>query len=155
MLDIHQIRELLPHRYPFLMVDRVLEMGDDKAVAIKNVSANEPHFEGHFPDYPIMPGVLIAEALAQTGALLIMNTFEDPKSKLVLFAKIEDCRFRKPVFPGDQLRLEVEFIVNKARVAKMSGKAYVGDNLVADGVMMCQIIDKPTPEPTSQPGEEA
>lgn len=155
MLDIHQIRELLPHRYPFLMVDRVIELGESTAVAIKNVSANEPHFEGHFPEYPIMPGVLIAEALAQTGALLIMSGFEDPKSKLVLFAKIEDCRFRRPVFPGDQLRLEVEFLVNKKRVAKMAGKAYVGDDLVADGVMMCQIIDKPAPEPKSEPSAGA
>lgn len=146
MLDIHQIRELLPHRYPFLLVDRIVELGEKTAVGIKNVSANEPQFNGHFPEYPIMPGVLIAEALAQTGAILVMSRFEDPTSKLVLFASIEQCKFRKPVFPGDQLRLEVEFLVDKPRVAKMSGKAYVEGKLVAEGVMMCQIIDKPKPE---------
>ena len=146
MLDIHQIRELLPHRYPFLLVDRVVELGEKTAIAIKNVTANEPFFQGHFPEYPIMPGVLIAEALAQTGAILVMSRFEDPKSKLVLFASIEQCKFRRPVFPGDQVRLEVEFIVDKKRVAKMAGKAYVEDKLVAEGVMMCQIIDKPKAE---------
>ncbi len=142
-MDINQIRALLPHRYPFLLVDRVLEVNEDSAVGLKNVSANEPFFEGHFPEYPIMPGVLIAEALAQMGAILIMSKMENPKEKLVLFAAIEKCKFRQPVVPGDQLRLEVQFIVNKPRVAKMNGQAYVGDKLVAEGTMMCQIADKP------------
>ncbi len=143
MLDIHQIRELLPHRYPFLLVDRVLELGESTAIGVKNVSANEPFFEGHFPEYPIMPGVLIAEALAQMGAILVMTGFENPKSKLVLFAAIDKFKFRRPVFPGDQLRLEVEFLIKKPRVSKMAGKAFVDGKLVAEGVMLCQIIDKP------------
>jgi len=143
MLDINQIRELLPHRYPFLFVDRVLEIGENSAVGYKNVSGNEPFFEGHFPEYPIMPGVLIAEALAQMGAILIMSKLPNPKEKLVLFAAIDNCKFRRPVVPGDQLRLEVEFTVYKPRVAKMNGKAFVDDKLVAEGTMMCQIADKP------------
>ena len=143
MLDINQIRELLPHRYPFLLVDRVLELGADRAVGYKNVSANEPFFAGHFPEYPIMPGVLIAEALAQMGAILIMSRLPNPKEKLVLFAAIDNCKFRRPVVPGDQLRLEVQFIVDKPRIAKMNGRAYVDDKLVAEGTMMCQITDKP------------
>jgi beta-hydroxyacyl-ACP dehydratase FabZ len=143
MLDINQIRELLPHRYPFLFVDRVIEIGENSAVGYKNVSGNEPFFEGHFPEYPIMPGVLIAEALAQMGAILIMSKLPNPKEKLVLFAAIDNCKFRHPVVPGDQLRLEVEFTVNKPRVAKMNGKAFVDDKLVAEGTMRCQIADKP------------
>ena len=143
MLDIQRIRELLPHRYPMLMVDRVLELEESKAVGIKNVSANEPFFQGHFPEYPIMPGVLIAEALAQMGAVLVMSKLPNPDEKLVLFASIESCKFRRPVAPGDQLRLEVEFIVNKRSVAKMKGIATVDGKVVAEGVMMCQIIDKP------------
>lgn len=143
MLDIQRIRELLPHRFPMLMVDRVLEIEDEKATGIKNVSANEPFFQGHFPEYPIMPGVLIAEALAQMGAILVMSKLENPEDKLVLFASIESCKFRRPVTPGDQLRLEVEFIVNKRSVAKMKGVASVDGKVVAEGVMMCQIIDKP------------
>lgn len=143
MLDIQQIRRLIPHRYPMLMVDRVTELGETSAVGIKNVSANEPFFAGHFPEYPVMPGVLIAEALAQMGAILIMSKTPEPEKKLILFASIEKCKFRRQVVPGDQLRLEVEFTVRKASVAKMAGRAYVGDKLVAEGLMMCQIADKP------------
>ena len=143
MLDINQIRELLPHRYPMLMVDRVLEIGENSAVGIKNVSANEEFFQGHFPEFPVMPGVLVAEALAQMGALLVMSQTPNPQDKLILFAAIEKCKFRRQVVPGDQLRLEVEFIVKKTSVCKMSGKAYVDGKLAAEGVMMCQIVDKP------------
>ena len=143
MLDITQIRRLLPHRYPMLMVDRVLEIGESSAVGIKNVSANEPFFAGHFPEYPVMPGVLIAEALAQMGAILIMSHTPNPENKLILFASIDKCKFRRQVVPGDQLRIEVEFIVRKSSIAKMSGRAYVDGKVVAEGVMMCQIVDKP------------
>ena len=143
MLDINRIRELLPHRYPMLMVDRVLELTDSTAAGIKNVTANEPFFQGHFPEYPVMPGVLIAEALAQMGAVLIMSQLPNPEEKLILFASIDQCKFRRQVIPGDQLRLEVEFLVKKKMVAKMAGKAYVDGKLVAEGVMMCQIVDKP------------
>ncbi len=143
MLDINRIRELLPHRYPLLMVDRVLELTENKASGIKNVTCNEPFFNGHFPEYPVMPGVLIAEALAQMGAVLVMSQLPNPQDKLILFASIDQCKFRRQVIPGDQLRLEVEFLVKKASVCKMAGKAYVEGKLVAEGVMMCQIVDKP------------
>jgi 3-hydroxyacyl-[acyl-carrier-protein] dehydratase len=143
MLDINRIRELLPHRYPMLMVDRVTELTANTAAGIKNVTANEPFFNGHFPEYPVMPGVLIAEALAQMGAVLVMSQIPDPQDKLILFASIDKCKFRRQVIPGDQLRLEVEFLVKKASVCKMAGKAFVEDKLVAEGVMMCQIVDKP------------
>ncbi|MCB1020252.1 MAG: 3-hydroxyacyl-ACP dehydratase FabZ [Bryobacterales bacterium] len=143
MLDINRIRELLPHRYPMLMVDRVLELTETTAAGIKNVTANEPFFNGHFPEYPVMPGVLIAEALAQMGAVLVMSQLPNPEEKLILFASIDQCKFRRQVIPGDQLRLEVEFLVKKASVCKMAGKAFVDGKLVAEGVMMCQIVDKP------------
>jgi 3-hydroxyacyl-[acyl-carrier-protein] dehydratase len=143
MLDINRIRELLPHRYPMLMVDRVLELTENTAAGIKNVTSNEPFFNGHFPEYPVMPGVLIAEALAQMGAVLVMSQLPNPQDKLILFASIDQCKFRRQVIPGDQLRLEVEFLVKKAAVCKMAGKAYVEGKLVAEGVMMCQIVDKP------------
>lgn len=143
MLDINRIRELLPHRYPMLMVDRVLELTETTAAGIKNVTANEPFFNGHFPEYPVMPGVLIAEALAQMGAVLVMSQLPNPQEKLILFASIDQCKFRRQVIPGDQLRLEVEFLVKKASVCKMAGKAFVDGKLVAEGVMMCQIVDKP------------
>ena len=143
MLDINRIRELLPHRYPMLMVDRVTELTDTTASGIKNVTANEPFFQGHFPEYPVMPGVLIAEALAQMGAVLVMSQLPNPQDKLILFASIDQCKFRRQVIPGDQLRLEVEFLVKKASVCKMAGKAFVEGKLVAEGVMMCQIVDKP------------
>ncbi len=143
MLDINRIRELLPHRYPMLMVDRVLKLTDNTASGIKNVTANEPFFNGHFPEYPVMPGVLIAEALAQMGAVLVMSQMPNPEEKLILFASIDKCKFRRQVVPGDQLRLEVEFLVKKTSVCKMAGQAFVEDKLVAEGVMMCQIVDKP------------
>lgn len=145
MLDITRIREILPHRYPMLLVDRVLEIDENGAVGIKNVSANESFFQGHFPDYPVMPGVLVVEALAQMGALLAMNSIDDASNKLVLFAAIDECRFRRQVVPGDQLRLEVSYIVKKARVGKMRGVARVDGKVAAEGVLMCQIVDKPAP----------
>ena len=127
-----------------LLVDRVLEIGEESAVGVKNVSINEAFFQGHFPGQPIMPGVLIAEALAQMGAVLIMSKLPDAREKLILFAAIENCKFRRPVTPGDQLRLEVEFLVKKSRVAKMRGRAMVDGKVAADGVMMCQIVDRPS-----------
>lgn len=146
MLDINQIQEILPHRFPMLLVDRVLEIGDESAVGIKNVSINEAYFQGHFPGQPLMPGVLIAEALAQMGAVLMMSKLPNPQDKLILFAGIEKVRFRRPVTPGDQMRLEVEFVVKKARVAKMRGKAIVDGQVAAEGTMMCQIVDRPGAE---------
>ena len=122
MLDIEQIKEIIPHRYPFLLVDRILEVEEGKkAVGLKNVSANEEFFNGHFPDYPVMPGVLIVEALAQVGAVAMLKK-EENQGRLAFFAGIDNCRFKKQVRPGDQLRLEVEIVRARGSIGK--GKAY-------------------------------
>ena len=146
MLDINQIREILPHRYPMLLVDRILEISDDRVVGLKNVTANEPFFEGHFPDFPIMPGVLIVEAMAQCGGVLAMRGMEGAQDKIVLFASIDNCRFRAPVLPGDQLRLELGILRRRGSAIKMRGSAYVGDRLAAQAVLMCSIADRPASE---------
>ena len=142
MLDINQIREILPHRYPMLLVDRILEISDKRIVGIKNVTANEPFFQGHFPDFPIMPGVLVVEAMAQCGGVLALRGMPDRKNKVVLFASINDCRFRAPVTPGDQLRLVLDIIRKRGVAIKMQGHAYVRDKLVAQAVLMCSIADR-------------
>lgn len=143
MLTIDQIREILPHRYPMLLVDRILEISDERVVGIKNVTANEPFFQGHFPDYPIMPGVLVVEAMAQCGGVLALRSISDRANKVVLFASIDDCRFRMPVTPGDQLRLELDIIRRRGAVIKMRGRALVGDRLAAEAVLMCSVSDRP------------
>ncbi len=145
MLDIDQIREILPHRYPMLLVDRILEISDARVVGIKNVTVNEPFFQGHFPDYPIMPGVLIVEAMAQCGGVLALRGLRDRSDKVVLFASIDECRFRVPVTPGDQLRLELDILRKRAGVIKMRGQAFVGQQLAAQAVLMCSIADRPAP----------
>ena len=114
VLDIEAIRDILPHRYPFLMVDRIIEMEAERIVGIKNVSVNEPFFMGHFPDFPVMPGVLITEAMAQVAGVLVLSSIPDRKSKLVLLASVEEAKFRKQVRPGDQLRIEMKMIRRKA-----------------------------------------
>jgi 3-hydroxyacyl-[acyl-carrier-protein] dehydratase len=132
MLDIEQIKEIIPHRYPFLLVDRILEVEDGKsAVGIKNVSANEEFFKGHFPDYPVMPGVLIVEALAQVGAVAMLKK-EENRGRLAFFAGIDNCRFKKQVKPGDQLRLEVEIVRLRGPIGK--GKAVA----TVDGEIACE-----------------
>jgi 3-hydroxyacyl-[acyl-carrier-protein] dehydratase len=132
MLDIEQIKEIIPHRYPFLLVDRILEVEEGKsAVGIKNVSANEEFFNGHFPDYPVMPGVLIVEALAQVGAVAMLKK-EENRGRLAFFAGIDGCRFKKQVKPGDQLRLEVEIIRLRGPIGK--GKAVA----TVDGEVACE-----------------
>ncbi len=143
MLDTDQIRAILPHRYPMLLVDRILEISSTRIVGIKNVTANEPFFQGHFPDYPIMPGVLIVEAMAQCGGVLALREFDDRNDKVVLFASIDECRFRAPVTPGDQLRMELDILRRRAGVMKMRGQAFVERQLVAQAVLMCSIADKP------------
>lgn len=144
VLDITQIQRILPHRYPFLLIDRVISLTPRKRlVALKNVSANEPHFAGHFPGYPIMPGVLIIEAIAQAGGTLVLSEIPDREDKLVVFTSIERARFRKPVVPGDQLRIEVEVLAWRKTAVRMRGTAYVGDKLACEAVVSCALVDRP------------
>jgi 3-hydroxyacyl-[acyl-carrier-protein] dehydratase len=142
IMDIPAIRDILPHRYPMLLVDRIVELEEDRIVGIKNVTANEPFFLGHFPDYPVMPGVMIVEAMAQVAGVLVLNRIPDRKSKLVLLASIEEAKFRKPVLPGDQLRIEMKVIKVKSTVAKMQGTATVDGAVVAEAVVLCKIQDR-------------
>ncbi|HEY2390735.1 MAG TPA: 3-hydroxyacyl-ACP dehydratase FabZ [Candidatus Angelobacter sp.] len=144
-LDINQIQAILPHRYPFLLIDRVLEIErKKKIVAIKNVTINEPFFAGHFPGFPIMPGVLIVEAMAQAGGAMLLTEVEDRNDKLIVFTGIEKARFRRPVVPGDQLRIEVVMLSWKASsariVVRMEGKAFVNGKVVCDGVVSAQLV---------------
>lgn len=142
-LDITQIQGLLPHRYPFLLIDRILELEPAKRiVAVKNVTINEQFFAGHFPGFAIMPGVLIVEAMAQAGGTLLMAAIEDRASKLIFFTGIERARFRRPVVPGDQLRLEVEVLAWRRSGGRMSGKAYVDGKRVCESVISCQVVDR-------------
>jgi UDP-3-O-[3-hydroxymyristoyl] N-acetylglucosamine deacetylase/3-hydroxyacyl-[acyl-carrier-protein] dehydratase len=143
LLDISAILEIMPHRYPFLLVDRVLDLQPrKKVVAIKNVTMNEPFFSGHFPGHPIMPGVLIVEAMAQAGGILLLNTVDDPKTKLMYFMGIDGVRFRKPVFPGDQIRFELDMIHFRKGTCKMQGKAMVDGEVVAQATLMATIVDR-------------
>ena len=136
MLDINQIKEIIPHRYPFLLVDRIIEVEEGKrAVGIKNVSANEPFFSGHFPEYPVMPGVLIVEALAQVGAVSVLMK-EENKGKTPFFAGIDHCRFKKQVTPGDQLRLEVEMTRVRGSIGKGKGVATVNGEIVCEAELI-------------------
>lgn len=139
MLDVKQIQEIIPHRFPFLLVDRILELDEGKrAVGIKNVSVNEAHFQGHFPEHPVMPGVLIVEALAQVGAVAVLK-MPQYAGKIVFFAGIDKVRFRRQVVPGDQLRLEVELTKLRGPVGKGIGKAYVGGELATEGELTFMI----------------
>jgi beta-hydroxyacyl-ACP dehydratase FabZ len=143
MQDVEKILELLPHRYPFLLVDRVLEVeGTRKIVGLKNVTFNEPFFQGHFPGHPVMPGVLIIEAMAQTGGLLLMDQIPDRGAKVVYFMALDNVKFRKPVVPGDQLRMEVEMLQFRGKVARMKGTALVEGKIVAEAEMLAGVVDR-------------
>jgi beta-hydroxyacyl-ACP dehydratase FabZ len=134
---------MLPHRYPFLLVDRVLELERGKSiVAIKNVTINEPFFQGHFPELKVMPGVLVVEAMAQAGGILLYNSIPDPEDKLVFLSKIDNLKFRKPVVPGDQIRLEVEIVKLKSRVGYVKAKAIVGQEVVTEGDIMASLVNR-------------
>ena len=141
-LDIDAIREILPHRFPFLLVDRIEELEADRVVGIKNVTVNEPYFAGHFPDYPVMPGVLIIEAMAQVAGVLVLSGIPDRKNKLVLLAGVDGAKFRKPVRPGDQLRIEMKVLRSRATMAKVSGTATVNGAVVAEAEILCVLADR-------------
>lgn len=156
-MDITEIMSILPHRYPLLLIDRVLEIEHKKRiVAIKNVTANEPQFTGHFPDYPIMPGVLMIEAIAQAGGALLLTEFsaEDRASKLMVFTGIDDCKFRRPVVPGDQVRLEVTVLNWRSFAVRMKGVATVDGKVACEATIMCALTTrggakKTTPAPAA------
>src|ERR1700730_2734771 len=143
LLDVNEIRQILPHRYPFLLVDRITELEPERIVGIKNVTVNEPFFVGHFPDFPVMPGVLIVEAMAQVAGVLVLKSIPDRHNKLVLLVSVEQAKFRRPVVPGDQLRIEMKVTKRKLTVAKMYGIATVNGNVVAEAELMCKLADKP------------
>jgi UDP-3-O-[3-hydroxymyristoyl] N-acetylglucosamine deacetylase / 3-hydroxyacyl-[acyl-carrier-protein] dehydratase len=141
-LDINAIQRIMPHRYPLLLVDRILSLDARRVVGIKNVTINEPFFAGHFPGHPIMPAVLIIEAMAQCGGVLLLNSVDRPKERLVYFMGIDNAKFRKPVRPGDQLRFELTLLRLKSRICKMEGKAYVDGDLVAEAELLSSIVDR-------------
>jgi 3-hydroxyacyl-[acyl-carrier-protein] dehydratase len=146
-LDITEIMAVLPHRYPFLLIDRVTEMTRrQRIVAIKNVTVNEPFFPGHFPGLPVMPGVLIVEAVAQAGAVLLLQEIQDRDRKLLLFTGIERAKFRRQVTPGDQLRIEIAVLAFRSTAARLEGKVYVGDQLVCEATVSCHMVDRPQPK---------
>ena len=142
-MSVTDIMAILPHRYPMLLIDRIIDMTRRKRiVALKSVTANEEFFQGHFPGAPVMPGVLIVEAMAQAGATLLLTEIADREKKLIFFTSIERAKFRKPVVPGDQLRLEIDVIVWKTSAGKMEGKAYVGDKLCCEATISCAVVNR-------------
>lgn len=143
MMDVTEIQGILPHRYPFLLVDRILEIEPGKRiVGIKNVTVNEEFFQGHFPGKPVMPGVLIIEAMAQVGGVLLLKNIPDRENKLVYFMGIDEARFRRPVVPGDQIRFELEVIRLKTSTCKLRGRALVDGQLVAEAIIMSAMVDR-------------
>lgn len=142
MTDMQSILEVLPHRYPFLLVDRVLEMDEGRIRAIKNVSFNEPWVPGHFPGQPVMPGVLLVEAMAQAGGYLLFSRVEDREGKLIYFTGIDNCRFRRPVVPGDTVAFEIEILARRRAFAKLHGRATVDGELVCEADLMSAMTER-------------
>jgi 3-hydroxyacyl-[acyl-carrier-protein] dehydratase len=152
-MDILEIMSILPHRYPFLLIDRILEIEPrTRIVALKNVTMNEPFFQGHFPDYPIMPGVLMIEAIAQAGGTMLMTEVPDRANKLMVFTGIDNAKFRRPVVPGDQVRIEVTVLQWRSRAVRMLGIATVDGKVVCEATVMCQLVPRVT---TKKPGDAA
>lgn len=154
ILDIVEIQKLLPHRYPFLMVDAILEVERLKRiVGIKNVTVNEYYFQGHFPGKPVMPAVLMIEAIAQTGGLLLLLDVPDRDNKLLFFVAVDGARFRRPVVPGDQLRIECNVLNWRGDFVKLEGKVTVNGELAAEGTVMCKMIDREPPVKAKEPAK--
>jgi beta-hydroxyacyl-ACP dehydratase FabZ len=143
MLYIEELMELLPHRYPFILIDRIIEIEPGKrCTAIKNITINEPYFQGHFPNQPVMPGVLILESMAQAGAFLVLNSVENPLSKNMFFSAVEKAKFRKPIIPGDQVKIEMELLKIRMNAARLKGTAYVDGEVVTEAIIMANIVDR-------------
>ena len=156
VLDIGDIMAILPHRFPFLLIDRLMEIERKKRiVALKNVTINEPFFAGHFPNFPIMPGVLIVESIAQAGGALLLTEIPDRENKLMVFTGIDRAKFRRPVVPGDQLRIEVNVINWRPRAVRMDGRVTVEDKLVCEARVMCQLVPRNPEAPSPEPAAEA
>ncbi|HZY61394.1 MAG TPA: 3-hydroxyacyl-ACP dehydratase FabZ [Edaphobacter sp.] len=150
-MDIVEIMSILPHRYPFLLIDRVVEVErKQRIVAIKNVTMNEPHFQGHFPDYPIMPGVLVVEAIAQAGGALLLTEIPDREDKLMVFTGIDSAKFRRPVVPGDQLRIEVTVLNWRSRAVRMLGIVTVDGKIACEATVMCQLVPRGPKKPAAE-----
>jgi 3-hydroxyacyl-[acyl-carrier-protein] dehydratase len=155
-MDIMEIMSILPHRYPLLLIDRILEVERrTRIVAIKNVTFNEPHFTGHFPNFPIMPGVLIIEAIAQAGGALLLTEIPDRDTKLMVFTGIDSARFRKPVVPGDQLRIEVKVLNWRTTAVKLHGTATVDGKLACEATIMCALTSRAPKKPAAPPESSA
>ena len=142
MINITEILSVLPHRYPFLLIDRVLETGEGTITAVKNITFNEPCFTGHFPDRPVFPGVLLIEAMAQAGGFLLLREVENRENKLIYFAGIDKCRFRRPVIPGDQVIFEVEIISRRRSLAKLKGRALVDGELACEAQLLSSMTER-------------
>ena len=142
MFDIEKILSILPHRYPFLLVDKVIEIKKGRSIiALKNVTYNEPFFQGHFPDLKVMPGVLVMEAIAQAGGILLYYSIPEPENKFVFLSKIDKAKFRKPIVPGDQIRIEVDMLKLKNRICQIRGKAMVEGEVAAEGEILAAVLD--------------
>ena len=156
VLEIGDIMEILPHRYPFLLIDRIIEVERKKRiVAIKNVSINEPFFQGHFPSFPIMPGALVVESIAQAGGTLLLPEVPDRNNKLMVFTGIERARFRRPVVPGDQLRIEITVLNWRPRAVRMEGRVTIEGKLACEAIVMCQLVPRQSPAAENAPAEPA